>query len=74
MQNISRYNDYAVDLMWVPTDYRGEILGDNENCTNPKKLFENIVAKPSDLIYGIKYYYAEAENGSSSSKIDPNFT
>ena len=71
MENISRYKDYAVDLMWVPTDLTGEIFGDNENCTNPKKLFENIVAKPSDLIRRINYHYTKVENGSSYEKVNP---
>ena len=74
MKSIAKYfrcEDYAVDHMWIPTDITGEIFGDNENCTNPKKLFESIVAKPSDLIYSISYYYTKMKNGSWYDKVDP---
>ena len=36
-------------------------LGD-ENCTNPKMLYESIVAKPDDYLFGIKYYFNGGQN------------
>ena len=67
-----RYDAYKDDSEWVPTDLTGEVFGGNRNCTDPRKLFEQIVAEPSDLIYGIKYYYVKAKNGSSSTRVYPN--
>ena len=48
----------------------GDIFGDNENCTDPQKLFEYVVAQPSDLLYGLKYSYSRQSN---NTKVYPNF-
>ena len=61
---------YTKKAEWVP-NYKGEIIGDNENCTNPEKLFEYIVSKPEDLIMGIKYYYFDKDE---ADKFYPNDT
>ena len=61
---------YTKKAEWVP-NYKGEIIGDNENCTDPEKLFEYIVSKPEDLIMGIKYYYFDKDE---ADKFYPNDT
>ena len=61
-------------------DYRygGKWVG-NENCTNPEKLYESIIAKPEDLFQKISYSYLDGtpntvENATSaSSKIRSYF-
>lgn len=47
----------------------GNIFGSNENCTDPEKLFEHVVAQPSDLLYGLRYHYAQQSN---KTKVYPN--
>ena len=56
---------------WVPVDINGDIFGDNENCTDPKKLFEYVITQPSDLIIGIKYSFFKR---STTEKIHPNMS
>ena len=59
---------------WVQaSSTTGEVFGDNENCTDPKKLLEHIVAKPWDLIREIRYYYKMRHNGSFYTNISSPF-
>ena len=53
---------YAEEGEWVPSDVNGNIFGDNDNCTDPQKLFEYVVAQPSDILYGMKYFYVRQSN------------
>ena len=43
--------------------------GDNENCTDARRLFEHVVATPSDLLRGgyVKYF-----KGHNRTKVRPN--
>ena len=54
--------DYTDREQWVGTNIY------DDNCTNPKKLFESVVAKSGHLVYSISYiYFDQNENGSQSS-------
>ena len=67
-----RFEGYTKLSKWVQTDAHGRIVGKNENCTDPRKLFEWVVQKSSDLINHIKFEFHGYQNGSTEMVIKPS--
>ena len=60
----ARLSGYLREGAWVPTDAKGNVVGHDKNCTDPKRLFDAIVSKPSDFFEYIKFRFERPENGS----------
>ena len=52
--------DYTKNGKWVGINSK------DENCSNPKALYESVVSKPEDMFYDIRFYYFD---GTNSTKI-----
>ena len=66
---IDRCDAYSKGSMWAPQSKQPE---DNKSCSDPKALFESIVAKPSDLIHKVTYHFMEDSNGETKTEVYPD--
>ena len=65
------FKAYYEGSEWLSvSDWTGDLLytGENDNCTSPNKLFEYIVAKPSDLLRRAYFYYLKGDR----TKVNPD--
>ena len=51
-----KLEDYTKNGKWVGINSK------DENCSNPKALYESVISKPEDMFYDIKYLYFDGFN------------
>ena len=51
-----KLEDYTKYGKWVGINSK------DENCSNPKALYESVISKPEDMFYDIKYLYFDGFN------------